>query len=381
MEEEKKPQETVHSEHEHHHEAEHHHEVEHHEPEHSEHHEHHVHHEHHAEVPAQTRKVSKVRVWQVMAAIFAILFIASMLTSGFKSFTSAKSMSKEAVAEKTITYINTNLLQSGTTATLNSVKEENDLYVINMTISGQSFASYVSKNGELFFPQAFDTTVTVPKPADTTEPAVTPTTVKSDKPKVELFVMSHCPYGTQAEKGILPAVQKLGNKIDFSIKFVYYAMHGEKEVKEEMAQVCLMNEQNSKYFSYLTCFLNTSDSASCQTSAGIDKAALASCVAKLDKQYNVTALYNDQSSWLSGRYPLFNVFKADNEKYSIGGSPTLVINGAQAESSRSPAAYLATICGAFNTPPAECESQLSSTTFSAGFGYSASDSTALAQCG
>ncbi|MFH1181660.1 MAG: hypothetical protein V1702_01760 [Candidatus Woesearchaeota archaeon] len=380
--EQKKTEET----HEHHTEVEHH--ARHDAPEHHEHHPHHEHHEevkhhpeHHAEVhkPARMRKTA---LWQLIAAAFAVLFIIAIYTHGFSSSAAQPSqLSKDEAATKVIDYINKNLLAEGVTAKLNSVKEENGLYFINMTISGQTFASYASKDGELFFPQAFDTTVKITQPE--TQPEDTPSgTTKSDKPKVELFVMSHCPYGTQAEKGILPAVEKLGNKIDFSIKFVYYAMHGDKEVKEQMNQVCIMNEQKDKFFPYLKCFLNSSDGAGCIATAGIDKAALSTCVAALDEQYSITANYNDKSTWISGRYSLFDVYKADNTKYGIGGSPTLVINGAGASpSSRSPAAYLASICATFNTPPAECDSELSTTTFSPGFGYTTTDSTALAECG
>ncbi|MEM2131153.1 MAG: GILT family protein, partial [Candidatus Woesearchaeota archaeon] len=70
---------------------------------------------------------------------------------------------------------------------------------------------------------------------------------KKDKPEVQLFVMSHCPFGTQMEKGILPVVELLGNKIDFKVRFVYYAMHGEVEVKEQLRQYCIQKEQQDKY--------------------------------------------------------------------------------------------------------------------------------------
>jgi hypothetical protein len=51
-----------------------------------------------------------------------------------------------------------------------------------------------------------------------------------------------------------------------------------------------------------------------------------------------------------------------------------VINGAQVNSGRDSASYLATICSAFNTAPAECNTVLDSNVPSAGFGYVASSS-------
>ena len=52
----------------------------------------------------------------------------------------------------------------------------------------------------------------------TADTSTSTTVPKSDKPLVELFVMAYCPYGTQAEKGLIPVIELLGDKIDASIK-------------------------------------------------------------------------------------------------------------------------------------------------------------------
>jgi hypothetical protein len=82
------------------------------------------------------------------------------------------------------------------------------------------------------------------------------------------------------------------------------------------------------------------------------------------------------------------LYQADEAKASqlgVTGSPTLVVNGVEVQSGRDPASLLTTICSAFNTPPAECQQQLSSTTPSAGFGSAAasadSGSGTAASCG
>ncbi len=203
---------------------------------------------------------------------------------------------------------------------------------------------------------------------------------KSDKPVVELFVMSHCPYGTMAEKGIIPAVKALGDKIDFKIRFVYYAMHGEKEVYEQLNQYCIQKDQPEKYISYLEAFLADSDSANAMTVAGIDQTSLNECAAAVDAEFGITASFEDKSSYLSGSYPLFNTDKTLNAQYGVQGSPTLVINGAQVSSGRDSASYLAAICSAFNTTPEECTLELSSVSPSAGFGYGTSTGSTEAQC-
>jgi glutaredoxin len=207
---------------------------------------------------------------------------------------------------------------------------------------------------------------------------------KSNKPKVELFIMSHCPYGTQAEKGILPVVDLLDDNIDFEIKYVYYAMHGKIELDEQLKQYCIQKEQNPKFNEYLACFLDGGDDKAdeCLDFINIDRSKLDSCIEKTDKEFSVTDQFNDQATWLSGRFPLFGVHKDLNEQYGIRGSPTLVVNEQQVQSNRSPAAYLSTICGAFNNPPKECEEELDAAAPSPGFGYKpASGATAGGGCG
>ena len=102
-----------------------------------------------------------------------------------------------------------------------------------------------------------------------------------------------------------------------------------------------------------------------------------------DEEFNVIANLNDQSSWLSGRFPKFDIHKADNEKYQVGGSPTLIINGAQAQAGRDSVSLLNAICAAFETAPEECNTQFEAGQPTPGFGWSTSTSAnnAAAGCG
>ncbi|MBD3312431.1 hypothetical protein GF352_03200 [archaeon] len=199
---------------------------------------------------------------------------------------------------------------------------------------------------------------------------------------VELFVMSHCPYGTQAEKGVLPAVQALGDDIDFKLRFVYYAMHGKTELDEQLNQYCIQYQQPSKFIDYLYCFLDEGDGEGCLNEVGVNTQLLSSCVEQSDEAFNVTALFNDRSSWLSGYYPRFNVHLSLNEQYGVRGSPTLVVNGQQVQpSSRSPQGFLDAICNALGTNPSGCDESLSTTAPSSGFGFSGTGSASTATCG
>ncbi len=236
---------------------------------------------------------------------------------------------------------------------------------------GEEIHSAITTDGKNFYP----TVINIPEYIEKNKPGVaeakaTAEVPKAVKPVVELFVMSHCPYGTQIEKGMIPVIETLGNAVDFRLMFVDYAMHGIKEGNEQMAQYCISRDQKTKLLPYLKCFLEAGDSATCLTKAKIDKTKLNSCVKATDAKFKITEGFNKQSD--SG-YPAFNIHKAENDKYGVQGSPSLVINGVQISSGRDSASLLRTICNTFSKAPAVCQTaKLSSTSPAPGFGSGAS---------
>ncbi|MFH1406214.1 MAG: hypothetical protein ABIG52_03285 [Nanoarchaeota archaeon] len=347
-----------------------------------------VHKEHHNHQVEQSKPSSKrkgkLNLWKVSTLLLIVAMIIYILVGGtnVKGADDGENvlLSKEEAASKALNYINNNLLQGQAVATLNTIEDDGDLYNVKLSLSGQNIDSYVTKDGKMLFPQGFDMNEEVSSPSVQNQPA-TPEVVKSDKPTVELFVMSHCPYGTQMEKGILPVAKLLKDKIDFEVKFVYYVMHGEIEVKEQLNQYCIETEQNGKYLDYLQCFLGKGDGEGCLTEVGIDLKKLESCKEETDLEFEVTKNLEDQSLWMSGKFPAFNIHKEDNQKYGIGGSPTLVLNGETVSTSRDSVSILNAICASFNEKPAECDTQLEGDSPSPGFGWSTSGSANIASCG
>jgi hypothetical protein len=173
--------------------------------------------------------------------------------------------------------------------------------------------------------------------------------------------MSYCPYGLQMEMGILPVLGLLGDKVDFTLEFVDYAMHGEAEVNENLAQYCIQKDEPEKLLGYLSCFTDSGDSSGCLKSQSIDTAKLSACTISADAQFEIKKKLADQALWVGGQFPPFDVNKDDNEKYSVSGSPTLIINETAAASApRDSAGLLELICSAFNEQPEECSQDLSS---------------------
>lgn len=292
---------------------------------------------------------------------------------------------------KAETFINENLMNSGSKIAIKGAEEKNGLYKISVNAGdAKDIDTYMTRDGKILILNATAIDMEKMENDKKNAPPATPTPtpiplLKSVKPTVEIFVMSHCPFGTQIEKGILPAINAMGSKIKFDVKFTDYAMHGEKELKEQLNQYCIKTNEPAKFNTYLKCFIESAagtadNSATCLKTTNINAAKLTTCVSATDKKFKVMANFADKTTW-KGNFPTFDIYKEINAKYGVQGSPTLIINGVKAESERDPASLLKTICSAFNTPPKECDTVLSSDTPVAGFGIGAAANTNSASCG
>jgi len=108
---------------------------------------------------------SKASTWKAITGILIILLIFSVFTQGFdfsngkSKVTGAATLSLSDAETKVLDYVNTKLLQPPFTATVNGSEEINDnLYKISLSVAGQTIDSYLTKDGQYFFPQGFDTT-------------------------------------------------------------------------------------------------------------------------------------------------------------------------------------------------------------------------------
>jgi hypothetical protein len=299
-------------------------------------------------------------------------------TNGNSSVTGTLSI--DDAKKKAEEFINKNLMQAGTTATVQTITDDGSFYKMVVDVGGgKTLPAYMTKDGMKFIPEVIDMTefakqkeATGQANASSEPPAVV--VPKTDTPVVDLFVMSYCPYGTQIEKGILPVLETLGDTIQFRLRFVDYAMHEEQEIQENLLQYCIQKEQPEKLQAYLSCFLKSSDSTACLKTAKV--ATLDTCISATDKKYEIMKKYKDKTLWTNGSFPPFDIDKEDNTKYGVQGSPTLVINGMQAQSARDAASLLKTICSAFTSPPEACVQELSTAQPSPGFGDATTPSNA-----
>jgi glutaredoxin len=205
------------------------------------------------------------------------------------------------------------------------------------------------------------TPVSSPKP--TTSPTPVPEPVKSARPSVELFVMSFCPYGVQAENAMEPVVNLLGTKADITVRYIasvsgttvdsVKSLHGLPEAKEDLRQLCIAKYYPQALWPYLVdvnaqCYpvnKNVTQLASCQKSVtaarGIDNQKIETCAGG------------------SEGLALLKADEAITQNLKVTGSPTLIMNGQRYSGLRTAEAYKQGICARFETPPAECSVNLS----------------------
>ncbi len=326
--------------------------------------------------PLQAQKnTNSSTPWMFATILLLILSIVlGMLLS--RDLTTAKSVEKNVAAQEVAALLN-NVF--GIELEPESIEEKEDLYEITYKFSDREFLIFTTKdlafirlpNGnwirkaELDLEETAEDNESAEKDTTTEEITIQPTVTvgKSSKPKVELFVMSLCPYTLQAEKGIIPAVDALGNKIDFTIKYMHYMLQGAKEDEENKRQICIREEQPGKFFPYLRCFLNSDKPGDCIKTSGIDAAKVESCIKNKALQYYL----NDSKQ---------------SKAYNVEKSPTLMLNGkAVAFFPRDPSTARDIFCGTFTTKPAECSQELPTENPSAAFGPGVDDKNIEGFCG
>src|SRR3989344_1349321 len=342
-------------------------------------------------IVSRIKKINKNTIL-IIVAVAGIAITGGLIyadTNPNFSFPVIFGMSSNQIAQKAIVYINSNNL-SDTPATLVAAAGESGIVKITIKIGETEFDSYATKDGKLLFPQAFDmsgkkagdegsqnTDTTTGKTAEEIIAAIQ----KSDKPLVEAFVVSRCPFGIQMQRMIADAVNSVP-ALAQNIRVEYIgdvsgntitAMHGDAEAQENLRQICIREEQPTKYWKYVSCQMKAGDTAGCQTSTGISSSQLDACVSTPSR--GVAYAQKD--------FDLAN-------QYGVSGSPTLIVNGAETSeftsdnlpvfgSARSSDEMKTIVCKAFNTQPSFCSTQLN--TAQAATSFSATYSSAATSAG
>lgn len=212
--------------------------------------------------------------------------------------------------------------------TIGKLKETNGVYEFELSLGEgnnvQKYMSYISKDGKLFFTQGVK--LDEKEKTNDTQKADQPKKVscndvqKVEKPTLTAFVVADCPFGLQMQRVFKKVLQEqplLGNNL--IIRYIgsvsegkITSMHGDKEAQENLAQICIREEQKEKYWDYISCYIQEGKSEDCLAQIGVNTTALNAC--KEDK--------NKGLKYAQADFDLANKFK-------VTGSPTLLVNEKQ----------------------------------------------------
>lgn len=201
---------------------------------------------------------------------------------------------------------------------------------------------------------------------------------KVERPVADLYIMSYCPYGLQAQKWYLEVISKLSKVADINVKWVPYIMHGQKETDENTAQYCIQKNEKEKYAKYLNCFLAAEGKeVECRKEAGINETLLSSCIEEADKTFNISEKMKDTSK----QFPDYDIDREQALAAWVQWSPTFVLNGIKIDKiGRNAKAYADAICSTFENKPAECDQDFQSVNFDPMFGFTSNGANADSGC-
>jgi len=210
-----------------------------------------------------------------------------------------------------------------------SLKEESGIFVfdLKLDVAGkeQSFTSYMTKDGKLFFTGGIKVSDLDKKPdvkgeatGEQKKPLTCSDVKKTDIPTLTAFVVADCPYGLQMQRLMKVAVAEQPELSKFfAVKYIgsvengkIISMHGDKEAQENLRQICLREEQKALYWSYVSCYMKEGKSPECLTEAKVNQTQLQTCMS--DAQKGLAYAQKD-----------FDEAKVLN----VSGSPTLAVNG------------------------------------------------------
>ncbi len=183
-----------------------------------------------------------------------------------------------------------------------------------------------------------------------------------NRPQIDFYVMSYCPYGNIAEEAIEPAYRLLKGKADFNPHYVIYSdyqgggpqfclddgdkycsMHGVQELNQGLRELCVAKHMGMDgYFDFVLamnreCTYQNADQCweGVAEELGLDTAKIRDC---------------EENEWDD----ILSAELALNQALGVRGSPTIFVEGAAYSGARTPAAYAQALCGGFDTPPTEC---------------------------
>ena len=297
---------------------------------------------------------------QVMGVIILVILIASV--GYYEKVWKKNNLTEKEAKAQAEDFINNNLMQSSETkAEISSITKENGMFKLILQIGEgdkkQEYTSYLTLDGKKFIPDGTNGLMDIEETKKQIEESkkkeaeAEKEIPKSEKPKVDLFVMSFCPYGNKAEDTIKPVYELLKNKVEFNFHYIVNSegnsiksLHGEPEVAQNEREACVLKYFGKDKWMNFVAYVNKncgSDGACWEAGAksvGLNSAKISACV----KSEGIALMKADEKK---------------SKEAGATGSPTMKINGAETKAVYkygNSEEYKKAICDSFENAPAEC---------------------------
>ncbi|MGM5484773.1 MAG: DsbA family protein [Nanobdellota archaeon] len=257
------------------------------------------------------KKEEKQNPWAYATAVFGILFIAALLTNGFTG---------TSTMDHCINSVNKLSEKHPETAELSDIAVQSMGAIQEKIEEKESEPEETSGSGS-----------------------------GSEEVKLDFYVMSQCPYGTEVVDAIAPVMDKLGSHIDFNLEYIadkdgdgFKSLHGQSEVKGNIVQLCAMEYNPDKYMDMITCQNENADNIPGNWEKCAEEADL-----KVDK---IRQCYEGEE----GKELLRESLEKAKEAGATG-SPTIFLNDESYSGGRSTTDFMRAICENIEGTPKACE--------------------------
>lgn len=262
--------------------------------------------------------------WKLISGILIVLLVASVYTNGFAISGAATTVAELSLAEaesKVLDFVNNNLLQPPFVAELESSEDAGSLYKLTLTVAGQAVESYLTKDGELFFPQGFKVAEGFSGSASTEEKLdvyVDDDAVKgSDEAPVTIIEFSdyECPFCSKYVRETYPQIIKNyveSGKVKYVFRDFPLGFHPNAQKAAEAAECA---GEQGKFWEMHDYLFENQDYLSVENLKGYAKDL------QLDTELFDRCLDNNEMA-----EEVLNDL-ADGQSYGVSGTPGFFING------------------------------------------------------
>jgi len=199
--------------------------------------------------------------------------------------------------------------------------------------------------------------------------------IPGDKPIVDFFVMSYCPYGNLAEDIINNLYSLFGNTVEFRPRYIIYSnyrgggtdfciengelcsMHGVQELNQNIREACVLNKEGFRKWLAFALAMNKE----------CDHTNADSCWQAVAEKQKLDIDYIKDCEKNKG-IELMKEDKRISDALSVSGSPTFFINGERYSNTRTPESVKLAICETFSEKPEACNVILEDTASQASSG-------------